>query len=242
MTKEEMLLAAKPILFNTAMVQAVLGGRKTVTRRAVKYKYSNTEMRLRTDMYGTRLIEIQKDVEGETFGRNPDGGTWSKLLPYIDKKPRYKKGDILYIRETWNYVYDMDDNDKIIEGTGRYAYYADDPMPFTDWVDPDTGEHKEKMPWRPSIHMPKAAARIFLRVEDVRAERMHGMGLDSFRDEGVSIPPEAYNDPENAYMQAREIFRGLWDSTLKKEDLGVYGWDADPWVWAIRFRRMGDVR
>lgn len=242
MTREEVLGKAKPILFNTPMVQAALDGRKTETRRTVKYKYSNTEMRMRTDKYGTRLIEIQKNVEGETFGRNPDGGTWHKLLPYIDKKPGYKKGDILYVRETWNHVYDMDDGDKCIMQTGRYVYYADDPMPFSYWVDPDTGEHKGKMPWRPSIHMPKAAARIFLMVEDVRTERLHDMGLDNFLAEGVSIPPEAHNDPENAYMQARGMFKGLWDSTLKKADLDVYGWDADPWVWAIKFSRMGDVR
>lgn len=242
MTREEAMEKAKPILFNTAMVQAVLEGRKTETRRAVRYKYLNTEMKMRTDKYGTRLIEVQKNVEGETCGERPEGGRWQKLLPYIEKNPICKKGDILYVRETWNYVYDMGGNDEFIEGTGRYVYYADDPMPFSQWVDTVTGEHKEKMPWHPSIHMPKEAARIFLAVEDVRAERLKGMGLGNFLEEGVSIPPEAFNDPENAYMQARGIFMGLWDSTVKKGDIGKYGWDADPWVWAIRFSRLGDVQ
>lgn len=152
MTKAELLQIAKPILFNTEMVKAILEGRKTVTRRCVKYKYSNTEMKMWTDKYGTRLIEIQKDVEGETFGRNTDGSTWHKLLPFIEKAPPFKKGDILYIRETWS------------EWTDGYVYKA--------WSEPFPQPGKASvMKWHPSLHMPKEAARIFLKVKDVRVER-----------------------------------------------------------------------
>lgn len=222
-----------PILFNTDMVLAILDGRKTVTRRVVRYKYSNTEMKMRTDKYGTRLIEIQKDIEGETHGRNPDGGTWHKLLPYTEKKPPYQPGDILYIRETWAFlpcVECMDEgpschiepvvyDDGDCESEGCFVYKASHPRP-------------ERVRWTPSIHMPKDATRIWLKVTDVRVERLHDMTLDDFLAEGVAIRPEAFNDPENAYMQARSEFARIWDSTIRKSQT-----DLNPWVWVIEFER-----
>lgn len=229
-----------PILFNTDMVLAILDERKTATRRAVKYKYSNTEMKMRTDKYGTRLIEIQKDIEGETHGRYPDGRTWHKLLPYIEKEPPYKKGDILYVREAWSFIpciectgNDCCDKapsyyeDKEVESIGCYIYRAG----FPEYADP------KRITWRPSIHMPKEAARIWIRVKDVRPERVHDMTLDDFLSEGVVIRPEAFTDPENAYQQAKSVFVDIWDSTIKKSDKSRYGWDVNPWVWAIEFER-----
>ena len=227
-----------PILFNTEMVQAILEGRKTVTRRVVRYKHDNTEMKMRTDKYGTRLIEIQKNIEGETHGKHPDGSSWQKLLPYIEKSPPCKTGDTLYVRETWNLAYEMDGNDQIIEGTGRYVYYADDPMPFTHWVDAGTGEHKDFMPWRPSIHMPKDAARIWLKVTNVRAERLQDIDDDGARAEGVNWKNgKNIGWKEKMQRTAVERFAEIWDSTIKRSDIERYGWDANPWVWIIEFER-----
>lgn len=93
------------------------------------------------------------------------------------------------------------------------------------------------MKWHPSIHMPKEAARIFLRVTDIRVERLKDMTLDDFLAEGVVLRPEAFNDPENAYMQGKELFTHIWNSTIKKEQHDLYGWDANPWVWVIEFER-----
>lgn len=201
-----------PILFNTDMVRAILDGRKTVTRRAVKYKYSNTEMKMHTDKYGTRLIEIQKSVEGETYGQNPDGSKWYKLLGYVEPKPPYKKGDILYVRETWQYIgFAGEDN--------GYAYKASENGKL--WQ-----EETEGWKWCPSLHMPKEAARIWLKVTDVRAERLQDISDEQLRKEGF-IPE----------VQGHFKFKWTWNSTIKKSDLDRYGWNANPWVWVIGFER-----
>ena len=109
-------------------------------------------------------------------------------------------------------------------------------MPFNYWVDPDGG-YKDRMPWKPSIHMPKQAARIWLEVTDVRVERLQDMNTGDFLAEGVTIRSEAFNDPENAYQQARGAFIDIWDSTIKQADRGKYGWAGNPWVWVIEFER-----
>ena len=83
----------------------------------------------------------------------------------------------------------------------------------------------------------KKAARIWVRVIDVRVERLHDMTLDDFLNEGVVIRPEAFNDPENAYQQAKNAFINIWDSTVKKAERELYGWDANSFVWVIEFER-----
>lgn len=212
-----------PILFNTEMVRAIMDGRKTATRRIVKYKYDNTEMKMRTDKYGTRLIEIQKDVEGETYGKHPDGRTWHKLLPYIEKGPPYKKGDTLYVRETWTFFPCMDCTR---EGTdcGRTCVTYEDKDSISDGCFVYRAEHPtpDRVSWSPSIHMPKAAARIWLRVTDVRAEHLQDIDDKGIMAEGLEIGAP---------------FDELWNSTIKKSDRDRYGWDANPWVWAIEFER-----
>lgn len=229
----------RPILFNTDMVRAILDGRKTATRRVVKYKYSNTKMKMHTDKYGTHLIEIQKDIEGETHGKNTDGSTWHKLLPYIYKIPPYKRGDILYVRETWS----KKRSSKCVGNKTEKCPYescenAPGPCLYDEYIYKAT-DHLESsdVTWHPSIHMPKEAARIWLRVKDVRAERLSDMKLDDFLSEGVSIRPEAFNDPDNAYMQARMGFFHIWDSTIPKGQQDLYSWAVDPWVWVIEFER-----
>lgn len=226
MTREEILAVAKPILFNTDMVIAILEGRKSVTRRVVKEPYMISVCN-----------EYGKDPKVETFKSASKG---SPLYREIGNMPipakLYRRGTYLYVRETWQRAGLMDDFDQVIESTMKYYYAAGPETPcFGFWVDPNTGEYKDHMPWRPSIHMPKEAARIFLRVTDVRVERLHIMTLDDFLSEGVVIREEAFNDPDNAYLQAREQFIGIWDATTTDPK---NKWEANPWVWVIEFERV----
>ena len=233
----------KPILFNTEMVNAIQEGRKTQTRRLIK------------DFAGEEITSILKP-DG-SYGKYGTKG-WRGMLPdrgdgneyCIEVRPPCEPGDILWVRETWQHVYNFDDNDQPVEESGRYIYYADSPMPFDYWVDPDTGEHKEQMPWKPSIHMPKEAARIFLRVKDVRVERLQDISVLDAINEGCcgticdhpdASPTLGCTDCLNTgWLEPPDAeFAQLWDCTIKPADREWYGWDANPWVWVIEFERCG---
>jgi len=213
-------MSEKPILFNTEMVQAILDGRKTVTRRVIHLKYSNTHIEWKNDKYGKRLIELQNDVEGETHGRNPDGSTWRKLLAYRELKAPYTKGDILYVRETWAKIPGASS-----EGGYAYKYKASDEGEYWSRVN--------GFKWKPSIHMPKEAARIWLKVTGVRVERLQDMKTVDFQKEGMQA-----NSIPDWWNIIEQKFRKLWDSTVPKQDLDSYGWKANPWVWVIEFERI----
>lgn len=135
----------------------------------------------------------------------------------ISYKAPYQPGDTLYVRETWNtnplYDYGNESN--------KYVYKA------------DYDGHAGEFGWRPSIHMPKEAARIWLKVTDMRVERLQEISPKECIREGIE--PEALKEVSGEF--ARGMFNDLWDSTIKKSDLARYGWDANPWVWVIEFER-----
>ncbi len=156
------------------------------------------------------------------------------MYPGGIKRPPYQPGDILYVRETWQKAGLVDEFDHIIDGTEKYYYAAGPEAPCFDfWVDPETGEHKDKMPWKPSIHMPKEAARIWLKVTDVRVERLQDIDIDGIRNEGLPSMAVHAGDMEIA-LKEWEI---LWDNAIKKFDLDRYGWDGNPYVWVVEFER-----
>ena len=222
-----------PILFNTEMVRAIMDGRKTATRRLIKnpphpdmpdnHNYCRMQFFVQEYLRTLHYMDVIK--------QNP-----FRQIRYFESLAPYDKGDILYVRETWAFqecnvckqidchkTPDIRCEDKIsIEGC--YIYYADHP-------------HPERIIWRPSIHMPKAAARLWIKVTDVQPQRLKDMTLDDFIKEGIILMPEAFNDPENAYVQARSEFIQLWDSTIPKRQQDIYSWASNPWVWTTEFKR-----
>ena len=196
----------KPILFNTDMVRAILAGKKTVTRRVVKphFRPGETGWQVITEKHSGKYVRIEYIDEYENETR------------YMSEP--FRPGEILYVRETWrvrNVYGDFKYGNRAAEiefkAGGEYAY-----MPITEDV---INERR----WRPSIHMPKEAARIFLRVKSVRAERLQAITEEEKLAEGAPRGWGQYN------------FGDIWDDTIKPADRATYGWEANPWVWVIEF-------
>lgn len=181
----------KPILFNTEMVQAILDGRKTATRRVVKPQH----LKALESPYRKEHPEVS------------DKQVIEKLCA-----PPACTGDILYVRETWA-VCELAKN--------GFIYRA-----CFNQQNGDAEKSDAIFEWHPSIHMPKEAARIFLRVTDVRVERLQEITDEGAGTEGVSRIGEP-----------RRQFAVLWETTIKKEAHTAYGWAANPWVWVIEFER-----
>ena len=231
--QDEKGLGMKPIKFNTEMVQAILEGRKTQTRRVVKPLYNKDYSRKARMSIFSDIKKINNAWAGVAF----DG------MPFINDdiaQPKYQVGDILWVRETWQYAYDLDEYDQWIEGTGRYVYRADDANPFNCWIDGETGELKDTMPWRPSIHMPFEAARIFLKVTGVGVERLQEITEENAKAEGCinfkdKVSDGKFDNVTAFDLTARDAFRELWDSIYLKRG---YGWNTNPWVWVYEFERV----
>lgn len=221
-------MAIKPILFNAEMVRAILDGRKSCTRRLVKPQPD--EKHTYPLGFVTDSTE-KKEVGCFGFGIGEYGGS----IQYA--KPQYHTDDVLYIRETWT------------EECGKYYYRADYDSDYLDPCETLSGGYpascrnhpgcdgcmatSTRIHWHPSIHMPKEAARIWLRVTDVRVERLQKITADGIRNEGLSSAAVHCGDMEIALKE----WENLWNSTIKKSDIDRYGWDANPYVWIIEFER-----
>ncbi len=216
-------MSVKPILFNTAMVQAILGGRKTVTRRVLAEKV---------------LLNKKWGLDREPYLHNGkwyyDEQTAVDDSRTIELKAKCQPGDILYVRETWHKY------SKRI-GKGESCHLAE----FYGYKASVKNSEDSNTPWKPSIHMPKEAARIWLKVTNVRVERLQNITEEQAKAEGISEEcatawwKPTYNDPDSGgYPEYRKTFAwDLWNSTVKKADIDRYGWKANPWVWVIEFER-----
>lgn len=213
-------MAIKPILFNTEMVRAILEGRKSCTRRINKdaNEYTVPDMDFYNADRRTYAVHNYSDKEHKN------------KLSIAERTCPICPGDVLYIRETWT------------EECGKYYYRADYDSDYLDPCETLSGGYpascrnhpgcdgcmatSTRIHWHPSIHMPKEAARIWLKVTDVRVERLQDMTDDDAEAEGCFD-----------YTSTALGFPDVWDSTIKKSDLDRYGWDANPWVWVIEFER-----
>ncbi len=195
-----------PILFSTPMVQAIIDGRKTMTRRISKINNNSLEWQA-------------------AFFRAEQ----SQQIEYC----RYQVGDVLWVRETWQHVVEHSDCD--YEG---YVYRADKNS--SEWE-----LSNDEWKWKPSLHMPKSAARIFLEVTNIKADRLQEITTNDAIAEGILPEPTGdnlYNNylyrfgaKDNGYhwIGAKYSFESLWQSINGKES-----WDENPFVWCISFKRI----
>lgn len=219
----------KPILFNTAMVRAILDGKKTCTRRFIKNKYTNADIKFWEHKGKKILVYAQNDVPEPKI--NEDGSKTMTVRYMEEIEVPYKVGDILYVRETWNinpvWVFGGS-SDNLPPKESKYIYKA------------TNGEFTGG--WKPSIHMPKEAARIFLKVTSVRAERLKDITDEGCYQEGISST-SFYDEAEHIQIAGiglndsleKAAFSLLWNSTVKEEK---YSWEGNPWVWVIEFERV----
>lgn len=186
-----------PILFNTDMVRAIMDGRKTVTRRVCKDGNDYTVPDMSFYDAKRRTYAVHNYADKGHTDKLSLGERTCPICPE----------DILYVRETWSQTTDL------FGEFPQYIYRA------------DSGVLGGTI-WHPSIHMPKEAARIWLKVTDVRVERLQDITDEQAEKEGCKD-----------YTSTALGFCYLWDSTVKKSDLSRYGWNINPWVWVIEFER-----
>ncbi len=213
----------KPIKFNTDEVKAILAGRKTKTRIIVKPQPKEGHLhKLGIVTASTGSGQVGKFA----WGTHEHGGIISTA------KVPYQVGDELWVKEPWTKLYRTDENSYTHYDEPFYLYAADNPQ-INLYDDDGFLLDDQRIKWRPSTHMPKDAARIFLKMTGVRVERLQEMPLYDVWDEGTPQMP-GNDDPEGGVNH--EDFKYLWDSINTKRG---YGWQQNPWVYVITFERTG---
>ena len=212
----------RPILFSTLMVQAILEGRKTMTRRIVKPQPDEDDNMV-LGLYHPTLVDSYGDIfpGTEKFGLSNEH--------YSIPGPYGKPGDVLWIRETWR------PRTHSFPTGYAYEYKAtakEDGVPVDE-------------PWKPSIFMPRQASRITLEITNVRVERLQDISDEDAVKEGIEVIHMAeptvpiykrYDLKENKGTTNPFLsFQTLWKSINGKDS-----WDANPWVWVIEFKKINE--
>lgn len=215
------------MIFNGEMVRAILDGRKTQTRRPLKWKQ-------------TRFTEIGEREDGSNWPWSEDT---EKVCDHWHPCPFGAVGDRIWVRETYQGpLFDYEHMESYLEDSSKFekpdfCMYRADGKPAPEFYDADDNLH---CGWRPSIHMPRWASRITLEITDVRVERLNGISETDAEAEGINM--EALFDSQDCYdciadhnmtgrPTAKGAFKYLWESIYGEEN-----WQANPWVWVIEFK------
>jgi len=235
-------MTERPILFSAEMVRAILDGRKTQTRRKMKAQpYPDSIVTVKH--FNQTVIDRHGDMQPgpEIFGAHWDDGEHGLRCPYG------APGDTLWVRETWahyqtvNHVWRSEGRafDEVSDGLAGYRADGHDSIEdFRAHVRLMSGCDLEHViingdRWRPSIHMPRWASRITLRITDVRVERLQDISEGDARAEGCPYPPEWAGRFMDRDETAKTWFKSLWNHIH-----GPDAWQENPWVWVISFERV----
>lgn len=231
----------RPILFSTEMVKAILEGRKTMTRRILKLKHMDIAYvgAIHPDGSGKGWIAWApgKGVTAE-YTKQAYPGNQGFACPHG------AVGDVLWVRESFCYG-----SEDCYHG---FFYRASDQVDFLEDEDGSIILNKdgsERSPWKPSIHMPKSACRIFLKIEDIRVERLQDISEADAIAEGIQplLASTAqlieYGQLYRDYLKKPELFNeGLWPKnsyrSLWIKINGADSWQANPWIWCLSFTRI----
>ncbi|MCO1599847.1 hypothetical protein [Desulfosporosinus nitroreducens] len=212
----------KPIPLTTQEVQDILAGRKTMKRLAIKPQPDH----------------CHRDIAGKENPYNADD--WNRLLPQIGEKEikcPWQVGDILWVRETWKYYEKAVGKGESFRVKQFPAYKADGD---NNYIQKSCEWYEGK--WKPSIHMPRSAARLFLKVKSIRVERLQDITAEDTQTEGIKLNCKhddyvcsAHPCDFKTTIACKDYFKNLWNSINSKRG---YGWDINPWVWVIEFERV----
>lgn len=232
-------VSIKPIIFSGEMVRALLEGRKTQTRR---YAHAATERAPHNATWAPDSGFKRTRRVGRVWSLHSPYLIGSRLLHGTARCP-YKPGDLLWVRETWRGIVQINAPwEQYEEAVARYV----PDRRFCKGVEFKASHVDNDEPWQPSIHMPRWASRLTLRVTNVRAERLQDISEDDARAEGAHHSdgnPDEFGVCRRLVVQAKDEFRHIWEALYHKDS--PKAWHRNPWVWVYEFevirKNVGEV-